>query len=239
MGSKLKSDASTFEISQGLMSGDLEKTADAIEQLADQLDQMPDDTRKEISETLTEQAGKLDEMQMENASIELNEAADAIADTISKNSEPKNLMVPSDSRNSEYYQGFYVIAQEKLDQIAQSLREISDQLDDQLSNNNSDGAGIETVKYDAGTVISNQEKSSPQEINRLESIAGEFQFNPGYESGSPLTGIPGDASDISDEQIGINQSAYMLSNNYFINYIVPYYYPWKWHNVVSKYFQRN
>ncbi|MBW6474922.1 MAG: apolipoprotein A1/A4/E family protein [Anaerolineaceae bacterium] len=239
LGDKLNSDASTFEISQGLMSGDLNETADAVEKLSDQLGQMSDESRQDISEILSEQAGKLSEMGMQEASTELEQAAEAIENTVNTEPEKKNILLPNNSLKQGIPQENLVLAQESLDQIANSLREISEQIEEQLSDKNKAGAAGETVQFDAGTIISNKDRGSPKDFTRLDSDGGVFQFEPDDSSGSPLTGIPGDDHSLSEDQIGINQSAFTLSNNYYINYIVPYYYPWKWHNVVSKYFQRN
>jgi hypothetical protein len=224
MGSQFKEDASTYEISQGLMSGDLKSTAAAIEKLADQLEQMTPESLQQISEMMRKEAEILNDEGLPQASEALNQAADGMEKA-------------SNEAGKEESQDL-ITAKESLDQIAASLRELDYQLDDQLAIDNPNAGGGEATPYDSGTVVNNQNQSEPQEFSRLFGDGELLKFEPGDQSGAPLPGLPDKDSPL-DQQFNIDQSAFTLSDNFYINYIVPYYYPWKWHYVVSKYFQRD
>lgn len=236
LGNQLNFDAGTYEISQGLMSADMEEMASAVEKLANQLSQMSKENLQQISEILNELAENLEENGLQETSEQMMEAATSIEQAIksqsSKNSTNNN---PNDPNNVAAIDDEIVNAQESLDQVAKSLREISQQNYSLSRKGGADGA---PSNFDNGMVISNQETSAPKELTRLTSEADTFEFLSSDQPGDPIAGFPHSSATIS-KPANITQSSFSVSDDYYIDYIVPYYYPWMWHNVVSKYFERD
>jgi len=236
LGNQLNFDAGTYEISQGLMSADLEEMASAVEKLANQLSQMSEENLQQISEILNEIAENLEENGLQETSSKINQAASSIEQAIkSQSSKNKNNDNPNDPNNVAAIDDEILNAQESLDQVAKSLRDISER---NVSLNKKGGSDGAPSTFDNGIVISNQEISPPKELTRLTSEAETFEFLSSGQPGEPIAGLPKNNS-LNTRSTDITQSSFSVSDDYFIDYIVPYYYPWMWHNVVSKYFARD
>ena len=119
------------------------------------------------------------------------------------------------------------------------MRDVASQIEDAQAPQDAGGGGGTTSRNENGTVVSSQDQGDPQAFSRIGGEGEIIEYDPGYLSGTPLPSEKKSSTSENNQQIGTSQTSTILNSSYYINYIVPYYYPWKWQNVVSKYFRRD
>lgn len=223
LGTRLSQQAISYDVGQALKKGELDQAANEIERLADQVDQLSDDAKKELSNAMKTTSYEIRELstnQQEPLSRDLGAASAAL----------------DEGSDSE--------AKKELDQFANSLRDLSAAQASQESGNSltegTDQAGLEKGigpgGGEGGTGASSRERGESQVMERL---SGEGET---LELGqvSDQEGLLRPAVDLSDRGTDIARGS--LSSNIpgdsevVDSLLAPYYFSWKWRNVVSTYF---
>jgi hypothetical protein len=223
LGKELSNNAATYDIGEALMNMEIEQAASAMEDLSTSAAQLSPGTLEDLAESLQEAAEKLDQPESQTLMPNLQEAASAIAnDDPSENGSP---------------------VQDSLGKVAGDLRELAGMMKSQAEGDvgapgadpsdegRSAGGGI-------GAGLSTASESGPAEhFERLIGEGGMIELENLTESmrialrpGNPSQNLrPGTSS-------GSRSSVVGSSNDLIEANLVPYRYPWKWRDVVSKYF---
>jgi len=223
MGNYLSQDASTFDLSQGLLGSGLEQQAAALEKLADQLGGLSEESRQQVKSMLQQSGEQLSANGLPQIGDELQNAAQAMG---------KAAMREDGTPSPQL-----VEAQEKLDNAAAGIREIANQLKQQQGGGDSPGGDL-AAQDESDTVVSSQQLGEPKQIYRFTSEGEGLEFKSLDPTGSQMPGKLSQPGSGSTAQNGTAHGSSALSDAFYTSYIVPYYYPWKWHDVVSKFYSR-
>ena len=223
LGDALSQNPETALAGEALQQGDLDEAAIEIARLADELEDLPQEARDNAQDALKRAAEQAQQSGQQDLADSLQQAADSL-----NNPDPNNLE-----------------AAEALDDLAGEFRKLEDQFasmgqagdqepapepsEGEQQANNSEGGSA------GGTSSGTEGQSEP--VERLEGegqtveIQGEENpsglLTPGETSGSPTTG---DGGPIIAGGGGTGDT------NPINSILTPHNFPWRWRDVVSKYF---
>jgi hypothetical protein len=223
LGDALSENPETAPAGEALQQGDLEKAAAEIERLADELDSLPEEARENVEAALQRAAEQAEQTGQQDLADALEQAADSLDDQ-----NPNNLE-----------------AAEALDDLASEFRKLEDQFasmgqagdqepatepaEGEQQANNSEGGNA------AGTGNGSEGQSEP--IERLEGEGNTVEIT-GDETPSGLLGS-GEATGTPTNGDGgpiIAGGGGPGDPNPIQSILTPYNFPWRWRDVVSKYF---
>jgi hypothetical protein len=223
LGKELTGNAATYEIGEALMNMEIEQAANALENLSTSAGQLSSETLEDLADSLQDAAGKLDQNNSLTLLPNLQQAANAIVNT-------------NTSEND-------IPGQESLEMVAGDLRDLAGMMKSQAEGN-VDVPGTEpademrSASGGSGAGLTAAGESGPAEgFERLVGEGGILELDNLSESmrsalrpGTPSQNLrPGISS-------GSRSSVLGGSSEVFEAELVPYRYPWKWRDVVSKYF---
>ena len=223
LGDTLNENPETAPAGEALQQGDLEEAAAEIERLADELDSLPEEARENAQDALQRAAEQAEQAGQNDLANALQQAADSL-----DNQNPNNLE-----------------AAEALDDLASEFRKLEDQFasmgqagdqepaaepseGDQQANNSEGGNA-------AGT--GNGSEGQPDPLERLEEEGQTVEIE-GDDTPSGLL-APGEAPGVPNTGDGgpVIAGGGGPGDTAIINSILtPYNFPWRWRDVVSKYF---
>jgi hypothetical protein len=224
LGEALSENPETAPAGEALQQGDLAQAASEIEQLADTLEGLPSEARENAEDALRAAADQAQQAGEEDLADALEQAA--------------NGLEAPESNNLE--------AAEALDELASEFRKLEDQFaalgqaGDQEPADESSNGEQPTQEGTGGSAAgtgNNSEETQPEPLERLEG-EGQTVELAGDETPSGLL-TPGEASDVpaTGDTGPIIASSDGLGETDLINSILaPYSFPWRWRDVVSKYF---
>jgi hypothetical protein len=223
LGKELRDNAATYEIGEALMNMEIEQAASALENLSTSAGQLSPETLEDLANSLQDAAGKLDQNNSLTLLPNFQQAASAIV-----NENPSE-NVPS--------------AQDSLEKIAGDLRDLAGMMKSPTEGS-ADATGadsadeMQSASGGTGAGLSADSQSGPAEsFERLSGEGGSIELDNLSESmrsalrpGTPSHNLrPGTST-------GSRSSVMGGSSDIFEVDLVPYRYPWKWRDVVSKYF---
>jgi len=223
LGDALGENPETAPTGEALQQGDLEEAAAEIERLADELDSLPEEARENAQDALQHAAEQAEQSGQDDLADALQQAADGLDAPTANNLE----------------------AAEALDDLAGEFRKLEDQFasmgqggdqepttepsEGEQQANNSEGGSA------AGTGNGSEGQTEP--IDRIEGEGQTVEIE-GDDTPSGLL-IPGDTSGtpISGDGGTVIIGGGGPEDTSPINSILtPYNFPWRWRDVVSKYF---
>ncbi|NUM47522.1 MAG: hypothetical protein HUU38_22705, partial [Anaerolineales bacterium] len=223
LGEALSENPETAPAGEALQEGDLATAAAELERLADELDDLPPDTRENTEEALRTAAAQAQQAGEEDLAEALEQAAGGMDAPSSNNLE----------------------AAEALDDLASEFRQLEDQMATMGQAGNQEPAsepseGEQPVEVGAGGNAAGSGDAVEGPAEPLERIEGTGQtlevegdetpsglLAPGDPATSPGTGESGPVV-VSGNGAGDTAPVESI--------LAPYYFPWRWRDVVSKYF---
>jgi hypothetical protein len=208
LGSDLSQQAPTYDLGQSLQDLDLDGAAGELEELTDQLDELSPETRERMADAMREAAGEAGTAGDPSLSQDLNGAADELEE--------------SRGAGEQGSRG----ATEALDQLAQDLRELGQEMQQAQANGSGAGGG------------SSAHTGSPEPAERLQGEGGDMELplEDSSQSGllSPAPPEEGGDGTASGSLDNTSQSG----EDVIHSPLLPNSFLWKWRDVVSSYFQR-
>ena len=223
LGKELRDNAATYEIGEALMNMEIEQAASALENLSTSAGQLSPETLEDLANSLQDAAGKLDQNNSLTLLPNFQQAASAIV-----NENPSE-NVPS--------------AQDSLEKIAGDLRDLAGMMKSPTEGS-ADATGadsadeMQSASGGTGAGLSAASQTGPAErFERLSGEGGAIELDNLSESvrtalrpGAPSHNLrPGTTTGSRSSVLGGSSEIFEVD-------LVPYRYPWRWRDVVSKYF---
>ena len=234
LGEQLSQQAATYELGQALQNMDLAKAASEMENLADQADSLSKETREQLSEAMQQAADQL-EPSMDETQPPLPQDLRSAADEL-KPPEPSgtggagatptpSASTPAGGEQPGNGESGEATASDKLDQLAQDMRQMDQQMQTGLSGGSSlSGPGDSALMSEPAARL---EGGSDQDFKIQVTAQPSGWLSP---SQAQQTGAGAASGAINASQTGSQTSVGGT--------IYPVYYPWNWLYAVAAYFQR-
>jgi hypothetical protein len=208
LGSDLSQQAPTYDLGQSLQDLDLDGAAGELEELTDQLDELSPETRERMADAMREAAGEAGAAGDPSLSQDLEGAADALQG---------NRGIGKQGSGG---------AGEALDQLAQELRELGQEMQQAQANGSGAGGG------------SSAQTGNPEPAERLQGEGGDMELPLEDSSQSGLLSPAPPQEDGNGNASGSLDNTSQSGEDIIHSPLLPNSFLWKWRDVVSSYFQR-
>ena len=233
VGKKLSEQALTLSLGEALQKSDVEQAASIVEMLADNVNLLDKDTQQQIAQLLQEASQPFQQIGQQEIAKHLEEATNAMKGGPEKTPKIK----------------------EGLKQIANDLKAMRPTLEkaQQSPSSNEEGSPAEKGEKNQASGTGSEmadmnvsvESSEAEPVSRLSGEGKEVMLESAFPSNddegnisNPNTAQPN--KNISKENVSYSLDVVLQGDDVIIQSVMsPYYYPWKWQDEITRYFERN
>jgi hypothetical protein len=222
LGNELSKSAATYDVGEALIHLEMEQAASAMDALASSAAQLSPETRTDLAQSIREAAEKLEDLSSLKILPHMQDAAQA-------------LINDDGSDQSESIQN-------GLENLASDLREVDDLLNSKLNSSlgESDGDRSEGVSSGPGQgagLSASSDRGNPEPILRLSGEGQTIDLESLSENMRTALRPVNPTGELQESpSSGPRNSISTGSSTVIEADLVPYRFPWKWRDVVSKYF---
>jgi hypothetical protein len=222
LGNELSKNAATYDVGEALVHLEMEQAASAMDALASSAAQLSPETRTDLAESIREAAEKLNDLSSLEIVPHMQDAAQALVKEDG-----------SDQSSS---------IQNGLENLASDLRDIHDLLNPQLNRSLGESGGDRDDGISSGPgqgagLSASSNQSNPEPISRLSGEGQTIELESLSENMRDALRPVNPTGELQTSPSSDPRSSVSTGSSTVIEAdLVPYRFPWKWRDVVSKYF---
>jgi hemoglobin-like flavoprotein len=222
MGNELSKNAATYDVGEALIHLEMEQAASAMDALASSAAQLSSETRTDLAQSIQEAAEKLEDLSSLDILPHMQDAAQAL---VNEDGSDQSASI-----------------QNGLENLASDLREVNDLLNSRLNSSLAESGGDRSESASSGPgqgagLSASSDRGNPEPIFRLFGEGQTIDLESLSENmRTALRPVNPTGELQTSPSSGPRSSVFTESSIVIEADLVPYRFPWKWRDVVSKYF---